>query len=120
MKSKDQTLLEEAYGKVVEGTTNRVEYFEETTYKDVDEAGNTVGERLARPDIILDRCRYKWDPVESSYFGNEGSCGTYGAVMGGGKWIPAWIPEDSSDIQLGDESFSDPQSAIEAALSSFS
>lgn len=36
MKSKDKTLLEEAYTKVVEGTTNRVEYFEDALKNPMD------------------------------------------------------------------------------------
>ena len=54
MKSKDQTLLEEAYTKVVEGMINRVEYFEDAlknpmdyelvlnTISDEDWDGNTI------------------------------------------------------------------------------
>ena len=36
MKSKDQQLLEEAYGKVILGTTNRVEYFEDALKNPLD------------------------------------------------------------------------------------
>ena len=36
MKSKDQTLLEEAYGKVILGTTNKVEYFEDALKNPMD------------------------------------------------------------------------------------
>ena len=36
MKSKDQRLLEEAYGKVILGTTNRVEYFEDALKNPMD------------------------------------------------------------------------------------
>jgi hypothetical protein len=77
-------------------------------------------EKLARPDITLDRRRYKWDEVESAYFGNEGSCGTYGAALDGGQWRPAWMPTDSCDVQWADESFDDPQSAIVRSHSYFS
>jgi hypothetical protein len=82
--------------------------------------GEGCQERLVRPDILLDRCRYEWDQTEGAYFGNEGSCGTYGAALDNGKWIPAWMPTDSADAQWADESFDDPQSAIARSHSYFS
>lgn len=80
----------------------------------------TKQKRLVRPEIILDRCRYKWDEIEGGYFGNEGSCGTYGAALDAGKWIPAWMPTDSTDVQWADESFDNPESAIARSHSYFS
>jgi hypothetical protein len=82
--------------------------------------GAVAQERLVRPDILFDRCRYEWDKIEAAYFGSEGACGTYGAALDGGKWIPAWIPTDSCDVQWSDESFDDPQSAIDRSHSYFS
>ncbi len=89
-----------------------------TTDSDTQVAG--CMQRLVRPDILLDRCRYEWDEIEGAYFGNEGSCGTYGAALDDGKWIPAWMPTDSADAQWADESFDDPQSAIARSHSYFS
>ena len=90
----------------------------------INDADNTLKagceKRLVRPDIILDRCRYKWSETKGAYYGNEGSCGTYGAALEGGKWIPAWIPSDCCDEQLADESFDNPESAIKRSHSYFS
>jgi hypothetical protein len=71
-------------------------------------------------DILLDCGRYEWCESKNAYFGDEGSCGTYGAALNGEKWIPAWIPEDRWDEQWADESFDDPESAIARSHSYFS
>ena len=84
------------------------------------QAGSDCQEQLVRPDIIFDRCRYKWSERESGYFGNEESCGTYGAALDDGKWIPAWSPTDSSEAQWADESFDNPETAINRSHTYFS
>jgi len=77
-------------------------------------------ERLVRPDIIFDQCRYKWSEYRGGYFGNDGSCGTYGAALNDWKWIPAWIPQDSCYEQWANESFDNPEAAIARSNSYFS
>ena len=74
----------------------------------------------AHPDIILDRCRYKWNETKGAYFGTEGSFGAYGAAFNEGKWIPACISPDCYDEEWADESFDNPESAIARSHSYFS
>jgi hypothetical protein len=90
------------------------------TYPNERDGNHYETANVARPDITLDRRQYKWDATESAYLGSEGSCGTYGAALDDGKWIPAWMPTDSCDIQCADERFDDPESAITRSHSYFS
>lgn len=74
MKNKDQTLLEEAYTKVVEGTTNRVKYFEDAlknpmdyelvlvSYQDEDWEGNTIYSNVAY--IYKNKNRRDYDRID--------------------------------------------------------
>ena len=72
---------------------------------------------------------YDWDGYAAAYLGPDTSCGVYGAQLDdNGKWYPAWIhPEcsdiqlaDYSDIQLADESFDTPHAAIKRSHTYFS
>lgn len=64
---------------------------------------------------------YDWDVQAAAYLGPDTSCGVYGAqVDDDGKWRPAWIHPECSDIQLADESFDTPHAAIKRSHSYFS
>jgi hypothetical protein len=77
--------------------------------------------RLVRPDIVVDCRVYEWDATEMSYFGNEGSSGTYGSALDEkGSWRPLWIPTDSCNVQWAEDSFDNPKAAISESHSYFS
>ena len=66
--------------------------------------------------IIINNLEYKWDD-KKSYFGQETSCGTYGATEVNGKWVPSYWSDGSFEFELANESFENLESAIKRSHS---
>lgn len=63
-------------------------------------------------EIACDNKTYQWSEEEQGFFGVETPCGTFGAVRENRKWLPAWYPTDSSEMETVDKEFEDCKEAI--------